>query len=122
MTYRKLADTQTVYTLRVYRCLPLLDSVGQQVDNSMIFRVEKPFILLHAFIADNSDDEDRDSNLEQGLTNALLYLENHPIVQVANVANISNFAISANQYIVNDIRKDKMTDRQFVFVLLCENF
>jgi hypothetical protein len=66
--------------------------------------------------------------LSQGLTNALLYLDPHPVVQVAQVANITSFHISAGQYQVQDLRPETSGDvdrndyEQYVFVLLCTNF
>lgn len=117
----RLSERQTNYSLRCVPCFPLVKD-GVQIDNTMFFTVEKPFVLLHAFIADDTLSTDRENNQDQGITNALLFLENHPVVQVANVADISAFHISANQYYVEDIRKDKFKDREFVFVLLCTNF
>lgn len=110
-----------MYSLRQYKCFPL-EKDNVQVDNTMYFTVEKPFVLLHAFVADKTLSTDRENNLDQGISNSLLFLENHPVVQVINVADISAFHISPNQYFVEDIRKDKTKDEQFVFVLLCTNF
>lgn len=117
-----ISERQTMYSLRQYKCFPLLSDTGQQISDTMYFTVEKPFVLLHAFIADKTLSTDRENDLDQGISNSLLFLENHPVVQVINVADISSFHISPNRYFVEDIRKDKTKDEQFVFVLLCTNF
>ena len=117
-----ISERQTMYSLRAYKCFPLVDEKGVQLDDTMYFTVEKPFVLLHSFRADKTLSTDRENDLDQGITNALLFLENHPVVQVINVADISSFHISPNRYFVEDIRKDKTKDEQFVFVLLCTNF
>jgi hypothetical protein len=128
-----LSDRQTAYSLRMFKCTPLIEN-GVQVDNLVRFAVDRPFILLHAFVVRETDERDRYSDLSQGLTNALLYLDNHPVVQVVQVANITAFHISAGEYLVEDLRpSDGEVDingdiqsredwQQYVFVLLCTNF
>lgn len=117
-----ISERQTRYALRMYKALEVKDEYGSQVDNLMYITVERPFVLLHAVSIDQSNPVDRNSEMNQGVTNALLYLENHPIVQVAQVAEISAFHISANRYYIDDIRENKETDDQYVFVLLCLNY
>jgi hypothetical protein len=131
MNVTHISQHQTQYSLAMYKCLPLKID-GVQIDNLVYFTVERPFILLHAFTVRKIDDRDRYSDLSQGMTNALLYLDPHPVVQVAQVANITSFHIAAGQYQVQDLRpEDGEVDGlpvlrsdydQYVFVLLCTNF
>lgn len=130
----RLSERQTSYALRMFKCTPLLDEQKQQVDNSMYFDCDRPFVLLHAFRVNKRLDRDRYSDLSQGVSNALLYLDNHPIVQVAQVAEISSFHIAAGRFFVDDLRPmDNDVDiegntlmrnnfEQYVFVLMCVNF
>ena len=130
----KLIDRQTNYTLKMYKCRPYVDDLGQQIDNLVTFQVDQHFILLHAFTVRKTDDHDRYSDLSQGITNSLLYLDPHPIVQIMNVANVSSFHISPNVYYVQDLRPatgDEDLDgvpqnrddyEQYVYVLTCTNF
>lgn len=129
-----ISTRQTDYSLRMFKCLPLLDDNKQQVNNLVYFTVDKPFILLHAFTVRQTDDRDRYSDLSQGITNALLYLDPHPVVQIAQIANITAFHIAAGQYIVEDLRpvtgdvdingnvQDREQWEQYVFVLFSTNF
>lgn len=127
-----ISTRQTDYSLRMFKCLPLLDDNKQQVNNLVYFTVDKPFILLHAFTVRQTDTRDRYSDLSQGITNALLYLDPHPVVQIAQIANITAFHIAAGQYLVEDLRPDydpvtgEPIDRgdyeQYVFVLFSTNF
>ena len=129
-----LFEHQTKYALRMFKCLPLFDDSGQQIDNSMYFDCDRSFVLLHAFTVDRRINEDRYANRSQGVDNALLYLDNHPIVQVAQVAEISSFHIAAGRFFVEDLRPvDGAVDingsilsrgdfEQYVFVLMCLNF
>jgi hypothetical protein len=107
---------------------------GVQVDNLVKFQVDRPFVLLHAFTSLYPDVNDRYSDLSQGMSNALLFLEAHPVVQVMNVAEISSFHIAAGRYYVQDIRPadgdadvygnvlSRSDFNQYVYVLLCLNF
>jgi hypothetical protein len=131
-------DRQTKYALRMYKCQTTksVDASGNeyQVDNLMEFQVDRPFVLLHAFVVKETSDRDRYSDLSQGVSNALLYLDNHPVVQIMAIAEISAFHIAAGRFYVQDLRPvDGDTDEngnvlkrndfdQFVFVLLCLNF
>lgn len=129
-----ISQRQTDYSLRMFKCLPLLDEKEQQVNNLVYFTVDKPFILLHAFTVRQTDTRDRYSDLSQGITNALLYLDPHPVVQIAQIANITAFHIAAGQYLVEDLRPlDGDVDihgevqtreqwEQYVFVLFSTNF
>lgn len=130
----KLSERQTSYALRMFKCLPLLDGDGNQIDNSMYFDCDRSFVLLHAFTVNRGLDRDRYANRTQGVDNALLYLESHPVVQVAQVAEISSFHIAAGRFFVEDLRPvDGEVDidgnilrrewfEQYVFVLVCINF
>jgi hypothetical protein len=129
-----LNQRQTSYALRMFKCQPLIDEQSQQIDNSMFFDCDRPFVLLHAFIVDKLVNRDRYANRSQGVDNALLYLDNHPVVQVAQVAEISSFHIAAGRFFVEDIRPmdgdvdiegniQRRNDwEQYVFVLMCTNF
>jgi hypothetical protein len=124
---------QTSYALRMYKCSPVEEN-DVQVDNLVDFVVDRPFVLLHAFTVRKTDAYDRYSDLSQGMSNALLYLDPHPIVQIMNVAEISSFHIAAGRFYVQDLRPfdgDLDNDgvavkredyEQYVFVLLCLNF
>lgn len=128
-----LFSRQTDYALRMYKCKPTIVN-GVQVDNLVEFQVDKPFVLLHAFTVKRTDSRDRYSDLSQGMTNALLFLDPHPIVQIMNVAEISSFHIAPNLYYVQDLRPvdgDEDLDgnqlkrddfEQYVYVLVCINF
>lgn len=129
-----LSERQTSYALRMFQCHPLLDGSGNQIDNCVYFDCDRPYVLLHAFTVDKRVDSDRYSNRSQGVDNALLYLDNHPIVQVAQVAEISSFHIAAGRFFFEDLRpadgSNPLTGdlqyrndyEQFVFVLYCTNF
>jgi hypothetical protein len=124
---------QTQYALRMYKCSPT-EQGGEQVDNLMDFLVDRPFILLHAFTVRRTDQRDRYSDMSQGMSNALLYLDSHPVVQIMNVAEVSSFHIAAGRFYIQDLRPDngdigpggEVLSRgdyeQYVFVLLCLNF
>lgn len=126
-----IKDRQTKYALRMYQCIPVLKD-GVQYDNMMSMQVDRPFVYLHAFTVRKTDVRDRYSDLDQGMTNALLYLDSHPVVQTMNVAEISAFHIAANVYYVQDLRPtvdplsgeavNKDEYEQYAFVLLCLNF
>ncbi|SHE86100.1 hypothetical protein SAMN05444362_102350 [Dysgonomonas macrotermitis] len=128
-----LFSRQTDYTLKMYKCIPTIVN-GSQVDNLVEFQVDKPFILLHAFVVKKTDSRDRYSDLTQGMTNALLFLDPHPIVQIMNVANVSSFHIAPNLYYVQDLRPapgsvdsnglplNRDDYEQYVYVLVCTNF
>lgn len=128
-----IANHQTKYSLRMLKCTPLTDSQGVQLDNALSFESNNPFVLLHSFIVDKRQNRDRYANLTQGVDNALLYLENHPVVQVAHVAEISSFHIAAGRFYVDDLRPvDGETNidgdvlnrddfEQYVFILYCLN-
>ncbi|HMM02739.1 MULTISPECIES: hypothetical protein [unclassified Dysgonomonas] len=130
----KLSERQTSYALRMFKCTPLTAPAVGQIDNSMYFDCDRPFVLLHAFTVNRQLNRDRYSDLSQGVSNALLYLDNHPIVQVAQVAEISSFHIAAGRFFVDDLRpidgdvdidgNTLMRDdfEQYVFVLVCINF
>ncbi|WP_139262005.1 hypothetical protein [Dysgonomonas macrotermitis] len=117
----------------MYKCIPTIVN-GSQVDNLVEFQVDKPFILLHAFVVKKTDSRDRYSDLTQGMTNALLFLDPHPIVQIMNVANVSSFHIAPNLYYVQDLRPapgsvdsnglplNRDDYEQYVYVLVCTNF
>jgi hypothetical protein len=110
-------DSQKKYALRMAPCVP--------VDNNlMVYKVDGPFVFLHAFIVDESDNSDRYSDMSQGMNNALLYLDPHPVLQVMNIAEITSFHVSAGNYYVADLRPVdfKSQYRQYVFVLLCLNY
>jgi hypothetical protein len=117
----------------MYKCSPTKEN-GVQVDNLVDFLVDRPFILLHAFVVRKTDQRDRYSDMSQGMSNALLYLDPHPIVQVMNVAEVSSFHIAAGRFYVQDLRpsdgdvddegvpQNRADYEQYVFVLLCLNF
>ncbi|MDR0824692.1 MAG: hypothetical protein LBN74_06320 [Prevotella sp.] len=133
MSITHINDRQTQYALRMYKCLPVMED-GEQVDNLVHFTVDRPFILLHAFVVRQTEDTDRYSDLNQGISNALLYLDPHPVVQVMNVANVSAFHVAPNRYYIQDLRPvdgdvdndgnelERNDFQQYVFVLLCTNF
>jgi hypothetical protein len=118
----------------MFKCTPLIGSDKAQIDNSMFFDCDRPFVLLHAFTVNKELSRDRYSDLNQGVSNALLYLDNHPIVQVMNVAEISSFHIAAGRFFVDDLRPQtgdvdiegvvqvRENYEQYVFVLMCLNF
>lgn len=127
-------DRQTKYALRMYPCMTTVGENGVQVDNLVEFQVDRPFVLLHAFVVEKTNPRDRYSDLSQGMSNALLFLEAHPVVQVMNVAEISSFHIASGRFYVQDLRPvDGDVDNegnvlrrsdfeQYVYVLLCLNF
>lgn len=119
--YATVSQRQTDYALRRYMCKEVLDERKIPIDGILQVKIENPFLLLDTIVVDENDESDKDSKLSQGLDNGLQYLTSHPIVQIAMVANCSAFHISANIYTLPDIR-EKKSDSQYVYALVCTNF
>lgn len=115
---------QTKYALKKYKCKPVKDEFKNQINNMTSFSTDRPFIFLHAFVVQVPDSHDRYSDLSQGFQNDLVFLDPHPVVQVVQVAEVSDFHIASGDYYVQDMRPDEDRDsyEQYVFVLLCLNF
>ena len=118
---QSLSGRQTEYALRRYRCIPVLNADGTEVEGTLQVKVEKPFLLLDTIVVDESLSTDRDSFLSQGVDNSLQYIAQHPIINILLVANCSAFHNSPNVYYVEDLRESPI-DSQYVFVLICTNY
>lgn len=117
----RISDRQTQYSLRRYKCMPIIGDNGELLEGLLEVKIEKPFLLLDTVIIDEIDTHDRDSNLSQGVDNSLQYISQHPIINILQVANCTAFHNSPNLYNVEDLRKND-TDSQYLFVLICTNF
>jgi hypothetical protein len=112
---------QTRYALRKVLCRPYVNDAGLNTHPGFLnVKIEKPFLLLDRAVSDVGG-SDSDASFDQGIQNDLVFLASHPIVQILQVAEVSDFHIAPGSYSVPDERTD-ITQEQFLFVLLCLNF
>jgi hypothetical protein len=112
---------QTRYALRKVQCRPYVSDDGHTVHPGFLnFKVEKPFLILDRVVSDHTG-TDSYSDFDQGVQNDLVFLGSHPVVQILQVAEVSDFHVSPGSYSVPDERTNLNQD-QFIFVLICLNF
>jgi hypothetical protein len=98
-----------------------VDDAGKNIHPGFLnFRVEKPFLILDRVVSDRTG-ADSYSDFDQGVQNDLVFLGSHPVVQILQVAEVSDFHVSPGSYAVPDERSS-IDQEQFIFVLICLNF
>jgi hypothetical protein len=102
--------------------VPYLSDTGSRIYPGFLhFKSERPFLLLDSVVIPDTG-YGSDSNFDQGLQNDLVFLADHPIVHVIQVAEVSDFHVSPGSYTVPDERSNEATQTQYVFLLICTNF
>jgi hypothetical protein len=127
---------QTRYKLRMIKCVESIVDGVDYINGFLFFKTEKQFVLLPTRVVDNSNKSvygipvDAVSGLDgYPLNNALMYLQNHPAVQLASYCDMSAFYSPAGIVKLPDIRPDRslLIDganryEQYVFILELINF